>query len=94
MDLRKGISFSKPMSGKDRKTIREKLFLFLFFLNSILQLFDMILRKEENIIIKLIKQKKKEKKKKKEIAIQFILHICHMDQHTEEIRKMGWQTLK
>ena len=83
------------MSGKDRKTIREKLFLFLFFLNSILQLFDMILRKEENIIIKLIKQKKrKKKKKKKEIAIQFILHICHMDQHTEEIRKMGWQTLK
>ena len=53
------------MSGKDRKTIREKLFLFLFFLNSILQLFDMILRKEENIIIKLIKQKKKKKKRKK-----------------------------
>ena len=76
------------MSGKDRKTIREKPFLFLFFLNSILQLFDMILRKEEKIIIKWIKQKKK---KKKEIAIQFILHICHMDQHTEEIRKMGRQ---
>ena len=52
----------------------------------------MILRKVENIIIKLIKQKKK--RKKKEIAIQFILHICHMDQHTEEIRKMGRQTLK
>ena len=79
------------MSGKDRKTIREKPFLFLFFLNSILQIFDMILIKEENIIIKLIKQKKK---KKKEIAIQFILHICHMDQHIEEIRKMGRQTLK
>ena len=39
-------------------------------------------------------QTKKEKKKKKEIAIQFILHICHMDQQPEEIRKMGRQTLK
>ena len=92
MDLRKGISFSKPMSGKDKKTIREKLFLFFSFLNSILQLFDMILRKEENIIIKWIKQKKK--RKEKEIKIQFILHICRMDQHNEEIRKIGRETLK
>ena len=37
-------------------------------------------------------KKKKKKRKEKEIAIHFILHICHMDQHTEEIR--GWQTLK
>ena len=59
-------------------------------MNSILQLFDMILRKEENIIIKWNNKKKKEK----EIAIQFILNICHMDQHTEDIRKMGRQTLK
>jgi hypothetical protein len=26
--------------------------------------------------------------------VQSILHMCHMDQHSEERRKVGWQTPK
>ena len=69
------------MSGKDRKTIREKPFLFLFFLNSILQLFDMIIRKEENIIIKLIKQKKKKKKKEGNCNSVYLTYLPHGSAH-------------
>ena len=74
MVLRKWTS-SKPLSGKDRKSIREKLFFFfLIFHNSILQLFDLILREEENIIYQM------NQTKKMEISIQFIFtYLPHDD---------------
>ena len=78
MVLRKWTS-SKPLSGKDRKSIREKLFFFLIFHNSILQLFDLILREEENIIYHM------NQTKKMEISIQFIFtYLPHVDDRSTE----------